>query len=488
MPGISIQSGVIQLDSASEAVYDPATQGPLKVLILADYSGRASRNISQTEDLGSRKQIRVDKDNFHEVFERLRVSLSLPICDTAVEFNEFEDLNPDHIYEKVGVFDNFRKLIRQLKSPQNRQFAIDELSSQGLIAQAKEEAKRLGVEPANLLDAVLGNQTTSSQDSGFSVEALIRQTIAPYVEAKTDPKLDEYISAVENAASDMMRSILHTSAFQQMEASWRSLDLLNRRLDTDRSCHLHIMDVAVRELHGEVSQYQYDPSASGFCRGVVTANSVVGGRSYDLIVLDHVIEDCPEDLALVKFLAAIAAMANAKLLLGSGVSSVVGDNPQALVEGDTITEPCTSDAWQELRNSDRASSVFIAAPRYLVRQPYGTKTRPIDAIRFEELPATGIQHNYYLWGSSAYLLLFAFVQEYRLQASQGQVNLCNAKVEGLPIHVTEDADGDDLVVPSTEYYLPSGAVALLERAGLTVVQSIKNSDAVLIGRWLDFQK
>jgi predicted component of type VI protein secretion system len=55
--------------------------------------------------------------------------------------------------------------------------------------------------------------------------------------------------------------------------------------------------------------------------------------------------------------------------------------------------------WQALREGAGARWLGLAAPRWLVRLPYGTRTDPIESFPFEEQPS---DHEQLLWGSPAF--------------------------------------------------------------------------------------
>ena len=58
------------------------------------------------------------------------------------------------------------------------------------------------------------------------------------------------------------------------------------------------------------------------------------------------------------------------------------------------------DRWEALRLSDAACFLALAAPRHLLRTPYGKGNDPIELCPFDELPATG-GHEFLLWGNPA---------------------------------------------------------------------------------------
>ena len=50
--------------------------------------------------------------------------------------------------------------------------------------------------------------------------------MAPHIVAGNDPQLPQFLSAVDAAIADTMRSLLHDTAFQRLEATWRGVQWL----------------------------------------------------------------------------------------------------------------------------------------------------------------------------------------------------------------------------------------------------------------------
>src|SRR6202142_3145675 len=81
---------------------------PFRVLILGDFSGRANRGVFEIR-AGSRRAVRIDRDSFDAVFEKLRPELIFPLAGSpspalAVRFQELDDFHPDRLLERVDVF------------------------------------------------------------------------------------------------------------------------------------------------------------------------------------------------------------------------------------------------------------------------------------------------------------------------------------------------------------------------------------------------
>jgi type VI secretion system protein ImpC len=428
---------------------------PLQILVLGDFAGAAPR----TQPLLHRKHLRVDADTFEEVFARLGVAIKLPFDEEPVRFACLQDMHPDHLYENISLFNRYRSLKKQLQSPSQFERAVAMLSGEGLIETPAAADESAAPTQENLLDSVLSG-SAFTHTGGFA-DQLIRQTIAPYLEPKQHPKVPEYLAAVDLAMAQVMRKIMHADAFQKLEATWRGLDLLQRRVDLDRNCHLYLLDAPVAEILADFSQCKGDFAASALCRNL--SQQIAGKRPYDVIVVDEILLADAQSNDRLAVLSALAECTNALILAG-------GDTGFA----DSVSGGGT-EYWQQLRHSAAGDRLFVTCPRILLRLPYGKRTAVIDSFAYDELPEPGA-HNDYLWGNGAYLLVMALAQ-----TDSATLGACH--LDNLPLHVYRDEDGDEALKPCAEVYLPEARVALTEEAGFTVLQSVQNSNSVMIQRW-----
>ena len=66
----------------------------------------------------------------------------------------------------------------------------------------------------------------------------MQQIVQPYVVAGTDPQQPELVALVDEATGAHMRAILHHPQFQTVEAAWRAVYFLVRRLETELGVRL----------------------------------------------------------------------------------------------------------------------------------------------------------------------------------------------------------------------------------------------------------
>lgn len=466
MATINVSSGPMSFGKNNHQ--DPARQGAkdvLRVLVLGNFSGDTDRTLP----LEARRHLRLDRDTFDEVFARLGVRLATPLGGEPVRFESLDELHPDHLYDSLALFARYRSIKKQLRSPSQFATAVAALRETGLIAETASESPAPPQTQGNFWESLLSSQAAP----GATIEQLIRQTIAPYLEAKPHPRTEEYLDAVNQAENQLMRQFMHTGAFQQLEASWRGLDLLQRRLDLDQGCHLFMLDTTGAELHADLKQAQGELARTALHRNFAQSN-----HSYHVLLLDFPIFADPSSLQILSLAMAMAEQIGAVLLCG-GTAALVGKQDFSLNADQPLAEG-VSQTWTQLRERPSAAKVFIAAPRYLVRLPFGKKTAVTDNFAFEELPAQGA-HNYYLWGNGAYLLLLAMAGAW--QQGSGNASFASCRIEEMPLHAYMDEEGDSALKPCAEVYLPEQKVQLLEQAGLMVLESIQNSNSIFVRRW-----
>lgn len=482
--GININSDEKKLRSESSAHNGGNTASadmPMHIAILADFSGRSSQNNCQAEQIHQRKLIEINRDNFDQIFASLAVSLQLPVAEQPLKFQEFDDLHPDYIYDRIALFDKLRILKRKLKKRDSFTAAAEEISTWAEFRnQNAREPEQEGIPlPDDFLETLLNKQShLSALDAGplGNIDNLIKDIISPFVEPKADPRQTEMLAAVDHATSQLMRKIMHSSDFQQLEASWRALYFLIRRIESQTNIKVFIADISQEEIAEDFSQAT-DLHDSKLYRLLVEQRQSLATTPFSLIIGDYELTHTTEDAELASGFSAIAQSTHATWF-SAGHEEIAGchsfcDTPDAS-EWNT---PDSIEAWSALRQSAQARHLALTAPRFMLRLPYGNKTTTMENFEFEELSSPG-SHNYYLWGNSAYLAALLLLQshaQYNWAFRPGK----HQEVENMPLHVYQ-SDGDTIVKPCAEILLTDLGARTLQDAGLLPVRSVNAKDAVLI--------
>jgi len=429
MPRSALAS--VQFDVSEEPLEmaEPDPEIPFRILVAGNFSGGASR---------IRKPVAIDRDNFDDVLGLFGPELHLEFAKAPLDigFREIDDFHPDRLFERLVPFQSLRNLREQLEDG-------------GVLLSAPPMPAASG---ADLLNMMMGEQpaAAAAPSTRSAWDAMLHEIVAPYAEAKPDPRGPEWIAQTDKAITGEMRGLLHHAAFQALEAAWRGLYFLVRRLETGENLKIYVWDMPQAELM----------SAEGLAtlRRVLTEETVgtAGGTTWAAIAGLYCFG--PEHAAALAQIAAVARTANAPLIAGVALD-VVG-----------LTRE-----FDTLRRSSDARWIGLAMPRFLLRLPYGEKTDATERFRFEEMPAPP-EHERYLWGhpaiACAYLLGEAFTR-YGWKMRPGQVR----DITGLPAHVYQ-SHGEAELKPCAEVLLTEETVDLLLRRGLMPLISIKGSDRV----------
>ncbi|WP_406828470.1 type VI secretion system contractile sheath domain-containing protein [Microbulbifer sp. ARAS458-1] len=465
-----------------------------RVAIVGDFSGRSSRSVSEPDTLAQRQAFRLGKDNFEQLFERLQVGIRIPGMDDPLQLLEFDDLHPDFLYQRVPLFKQFIELEKQLLSAKGYASAVDEIRQWGTEvpspgAGASAPTSLEACDGAqSMLDRILSGEHYQAvyqehvrNSAAGQVDLLIKDIVAPYMQKKPDKNQAAYLDAVTEAASEAMRKIMHHSDFRQLEASWRSLHMLLRRLEDHPGLELHLLDISKQEILADLARAQDDLEEAGIFKCLVERHTVAGSKPYDLVVGDFFVSDEERDLHMLIDLATIAEAAGSTLLLGgdcrlAGCPSMAGS-----MDPDDWCYPLSeafSDGWRALRAYPACEHVALAAPRFLLRMPFGADASRTETFAFEEL-SSELGHRYYLWGNSAYLLALSICSAFSAQGAPTAVPA--DQYTGLPVHLRKLPHGEWLT-PCAEAWMTDRAAARFTAAGLSALRSVQGRDEILLPR------
>jgi type VI secretion system protein ImpC len=407
---------------------------PFRILVAGNFSGGASR---------IRKPVLIDRDSFEEVLALYGPEIRLEFAKAPIPigFRELDDFHPDSLFERLAPFRALRDLRRQLED--------------GIVLSPKPEMANLS--GADLLSAMMGEAPTSASPAPArgNWDAMLHELVAPYAEPKPDRRLPDMIAQTDKAITGEMRGVLHHREFQELEALWRGLFFLVRRLETSQDLKIYVWDMSQAELT--------NPEGLAALRRVAVEETIGTPGADPWSVIAGLYYFGNEHESALAQIAAISRAAGAPFLAGVA-PEVVGLTP----------------VFQTLRRSADARWVGLAMPRFLLRLPYGEKTDATERFGFEEMPDPP-EHERYLWGNPAiacaYLLGEAFTR-YGWGMRPGQVN----QIDGLPAHVYRK-DGEPELKPSAEVLLTEGAAEILLDLGLMPLISMKDSDRVRLGRF-----
>ena len=289
---------------------------------------------------------------------------------------------------------------------------------------------------------------------------LLKRILGPFVRQAPDPKRDALVATVDGALSDAMRTVLHQSEFQNLEALWRGMDMLLRRVETGPSLQVLLVDMSAEEFAADLSSAS-DLGETGLYSMLVDKPSQDKAGGVSLILGLYQFEATPPHAELLGRMAKIAAQANAPFVTSISADAFTdrSNPPHPLMS--RRSRPCASCRRRRTsRCSRRASCCATPTARRAIRSA---------SFAFEEFtPDDGLRGM--LWGHPA--LLAASV----LAAPTGQT----LSIGDLPFHYVVDADGDQVALPTTERLVNLAAAEMLRRVGIDALMAHKGQPELRI--------
>jgi type VI secretion system protein ImpC len=471
---------------------------PFNVVILADFSGRDNRGLSEVGlSPASGRLMPVDVDNFDELPTRLGTEIHIPVGGEegpriAVRFGEPDDFHPDRIFDRLEVFQKLKAARKRLHDPNTfseaasevRSWAAGEPDSGGAgTVQAESNPAEPEESNADTIERLLGQRPKASAKQFVDLQRLIHEVVKPYIVPAPHPQQSELIAQVDQAISGQMLALLHHPDFKELEAAWCALQFLVSQVETDESLKLYVWDISKAELAAGLASGNQLQSTGIYRLLVEQSIGIQGAKPWTLLIGCYTFDKTQEDLALLQGLGKVAQAAGAPFLAAAG-SHFAGCESIALTpdpdnwqwQADSIAEQ----RWQELRNCPEAASIGLLLPRFLLRLPYGKDTESIDSFDFEEL-SPGSNHEHYLWGNPAIVCACLFAEAFR-RAGWSLTGVLQQELTGLPMHVYK-SNGQSQVTPCAETFLTERAMEILIGKGLMPLLSIKGRDAVRIPRF-----
>ena len=467
----------------------PLPETPFRVLLLGDFSGHGRK-----QPLPARQPTLVDRDNFDDIVAALYPELKLRLEDdelATVQFSELDDFHPDRLFEHVDMFRKLREMRARLADPATFADAAAELGLPGPAAKPHEPAQPTTPQASpfalgSLLDEMIEQTEARAQTRApaeSDLQKFVRRVTEPHLISAPDPQQSEIVGLIDRALGAQMRALLHVPEFQALEAAWRAVFLLVRRIDTDEMLKLYLVDLSKDELAADLNS---SSDLRSTCTHRLLAEDAInsfGGEPWAAIVGNYTFAATPAEAELLGRLAKIAHAAAAPFLAAASPALLGGESFSATPNAGDWTASADSEsasAWTALRALPEANAVGLAIPRFLLRLPYGKETDPSESFSFEEMPGKP-KHEDYLWGNPAFvcaLLLAQSFSESGWDLRPGQ----RAELDHLPVHIYQH-DGASEVKPCAEALMTVDSANQIMESGLMPLASIKGKDEVRLIRF-----
>ncbi|MCH7545837.1 MAG: type VI secretion system contractile sheath large subunit [Planctomycetes bacterium] len=436
----------------------PTGTDRFRIALLGDFSGRANKGeLAIGDALASRKPLKVDVDNIDDVIGRLNIEIDLPLGGdegaTRIEISSIDDFHPDELYDNLEIFEELAGLRQRLNNSGTFDGAASEVMSwlddDSIRKPKKIKAKSRGTaipSEGKLSDfaRLVGRPTAENRDDPV-VEELLKHVVGPYIVPEDDPRQEAMVAAVDEALSGLMRSILHHPDFQSLESLWRSVDLMTRNLETSSQLQIVLYDVTAEEIAADLSATE-DLLETGLYRMLVEQPSMNAQQGPFAVILGcYLFEQTPPHAELLGRMAKIVSQSQTAFVSAIGTDCLKKQDPDDV-------HPLIIESWDTLRGMPEAAYLGLTVPRFMLRNPYGKKSDPIDPFEFEEFTlSNGIGG--LLWGNSAAIVGLLLGQCFSQGGLKGMKLGSIMSVGDMPFHFYTDGDGDQIALPCTDRLL-----------------------------------
>lgn len=422
---------------------------PVDILLIGDFSGRTSRQ--SIESLAGRAPVRIDDIDLDDAVKRLRPRIA--VGGVTLEPRSLEDFHAD---------------------------ALARLAPRGVNAPSaatpppRDDQSPTG-DGESAFSGLLGNQAASAgEKSQDKVQDAVSKMIAAAM-GGAKPAPVEQRGSIDHA---WLRGVLADDSFRATEAAWHAAHWFATRVETGDNARLFILDASTAEIDAAL---EHDA-------GQAVLSELFSGRGPSdppgLVVLLRTFRAEPVDLGRAQALGLLASTAGVPVVAGIDPAVVgcqsIAENPDPKQWDPAWVDGATRDAWSALRASPGAGSLLLAAPRIMLRAPYGSDAEPTEIDGFREAPVDRApDHESLCWAPGSLAVGVAIAAG--LGVGGRSVRLSGAaEVDQLPMHLYTH-DREQHAVPPAETWLTDRAIERLSDAGIVPVASLRHRDAVRVG-------
>ena len=358
------------------------------------------------------------------------------------------------------------------------------------MAEVQQEGEVAAGEPT-ILDQIFDEGRLARDE--HQVEGA-RNMLAGFIEeaTKAEVKLDgsakraiaERIAALDRLISAQVNEVLHHPKFQKLEASWRNLNSLVQDNELSSSLKVRVFNCSRKEIERDFNRAPGFDQSHFFKSVYETEYGTLGGTPYTFLLGDFEFGRSPPDIAFMRNVASVAAMAHAPFLAAADPGLLDLDSYTELdrpIDIAKIFESSEMAPWNSLRDSADSRYLVLTAPRTLVRLPWGPESAPVDEMDFVE-DVDGTEHAKYLWGPSSWalgsLIMQSFAEHGWASAIRGTES--GGKVGNLPLHTFASLSGSKISKCPTEVTITDRREKELSDQGIISLCHARNTDFAVV--------
>jgi len=235
---------------------------------------------------------------------------------------------------------------------------------------------------------VLGDNQVKDEDRFLASIAAVLYNIDPKDGMIDKPTIQKLVARIDEMVNDQINEILHDESFQQMEATWTSIEDLVQTTNFKANIDINLLDVTKEEAYEDLELNIADIAGSEIFKKIYVAEyDQFGGLPYGALIGLYEFENTKRDILWLEAMGKNAPHSHAPFT-GAASPKLFGRNTMLEVNQlrdiDGLFDTPRYSAWKQLREKDVAVYIGLTLPRYMVRRPYHPIENPAEGIRFEE--------------------------------------------------------------------------------------------------------
>ncbi|MEQ1833563.1 MAG: type VI secretion system contractile sheath large subunit [Candidatus Eisenbacteria bacterium] len=334
------------------------------------------------------------------------------------------------------------------------------------------------------LEELIASTAGSPQEEGYElvstgIREFVRRLLGKPGVKVNAALLSEFVADLDKKLSQQVDEILHHSDVQKLESAWRGLFFMIDRTNFKENIKLEFVNCSKEDL---LTDFEDEPemTRTGMFKHVYDSGyGVFGGEPVGAVVANYQFDaSAPQDVKLLGYAASVAAMAHAPFLSSVDAKTFgVGSYEElaSIKDVRSVFEGPKYARWRSFRDTEDARYVGLAAPRFLLRLPYGSETVPVKEFAYEESVTSS--HANYLWGNTAFALGTKLTDAFAKNRWCANIigPQAGGAVEELPVHVFKAAGADTMKIP-TEVQIGDALDLSLSDLGFVSLSWRKGSD------------
>ncbi len=315
------------------------------------------------------------------------------------------------------------------------------------------------VDLASYADASSLFEHTASDRMGAALRVFLKTVIdsSASIEKIDRSAIEAQVAWIDRTISAQLTEIMHSEAFQKLEAQWRQLRFLVDRTDFKKNVKIELLNCSKADLREDFEDSPEIIQSALYKHVYIDEYDTPGGEPFAGIVSSYEFDSGAQDVALLSNISHVSASAHCPFVGAVGHRFFGKQNVHDLPKIDDLSsylERAEYIKWRGFRDSEDARYVGLVLPRFLLRLPYHPENNPVSDFHFTE-SVVGDDHDKYLWGNASFAFAANMVRSFQDNGWCVQIRGPEAggKVDDLPIHTFDVGKGTQMKIP-TEILIP----------------------------------